>query len=213
MIFYLLWKLPSTQVKIFLKVLESIFFPHIVALKIHIWHTKDSFLENIRKQSTLADVIALILSCSTLRNKFQLGNTAITSEIELFTSEYPYLSLLKILTLVLCVLYISKSIKMQQQQKKKKAQKSKSYFNGYLYAQIRKGRNSDLKAFLLFRQISQSASSVQQMPSHLSGIPTANKVFIYNSAGNETDARVLIPTWDKQSQLLDLNVSTGNKLP
>jgi len=51
------------------------------------------------------------------------------------------------------------------------------------------------------------------MPSHLSGIPTANKVFIYNSAGNETDARVLIPTWDKQSQLLDLNVSTGNKLP
>lgn len=99
--------------------LESIFFPHIVALKIHIWHTKDSFLENIRKQSTLADVIALILSCSTLRNKFQLGNTAITSEIELFTSEYPYLSLLKILTLVLCVLYISKSIKMQQQKKKK----------------------------------------------------------------------------------------------
>lgn len=68
----------------------------------------------------MADVIALILSCSTLRNKFQLGNTAITSEIELFTSEYPYLSLLKILTLVLCVLYISKSIKMQQQQKKKK---------------------------------------------------------------------------------------------
>lgn len=64
----------------------------------------------------MADLIALILSCSKLRNKFQLGNTAIISEIELFASEYPYLGLLKILMLVLCVLYISKSIKMQQKE-------------------------------------------------------------------------------------------------
>lgn len=114
MIFYLLWKPPSTSVKIFLKVLESIFSPHIAALKIRIWCTKDLFPENIRKKSTLADLIALILSCSKLRNKFQLGNTAIISAIELLTSEYPYLGLLKILMFVLCVL--SKSIKMQQKE-------------------------------------------------------------------------------------------------
>lgn len=35
--------------QIFSEVLESIFSPHIAALKIHIWHTKDLFRENMRK--------------------------------------------------------------------------------------------------------------------------------------------------------------------
>lgn len=71
--------------QIFLKVLETIFFPHIAALTIHIWQTKDLFIQNTRKQSSLAGLIALILSCSELRNKFQLGNAVILSETKIFT--------------------------------------------------------------------------------------------------------------------------------
>lgn len=82
--------------QIFLKMLESIFFPQIAALKIRIWCTKDLFPENMRKQGSLVGLIALILSCSELRNKFQLGNTDILSEIKLFTSEYLYLGLVMI---------------------------------------------------------------------------------------------------------------------
>jgi len=92
--------------QIFLKVLESIFFPHIAALKIHIWHTKDLFLENMMKQCSLVGLTALILSCSELRNKFQLGNTVILSEIKLYTSEYLYLCLAQIFVKVFAVLPI-----------------------------------------------------------------------------------------------------------
>lgn len=41
----------------------------------------------------LIALIALILNCSELRNKFQLGNTVILSETELFISEQLYLGL------------------------------------------------------------------------------------------------------------------------
>lgn len=83
--------------QIFLKVLESgFFFAHITALKIHIWNTKDLFLENMRKWCSLVCLIALILSCSELKNKFKLGSTIVLSGIRLFTSEYLHLCLVTI---------------------------------------------------------------------------------------------------------------------
>lgn len=58
----------------------------------------------MKQQCSLVDLIALILSCSELRNKFQLGNTVILSERELFISEYLYLGLVVIFVRVLLFL-------------------------------------------------------------------------------------------------------------
>lgn len=54
-IFYLLWKTASTLVKYFKKCWNKFFSSCIAALKIHIWHTKDLFLGNMRKQYSLVD--------------------------------------------------------------------------------------------------------------------------------------------------------------
>lgn len=92
-------------------------------------------------------------------------------------------------------------------------QRSRSYSNGDLHVQVIKVSNSDLKAFQVLRPVSQSTSSVQQMLRHHSEIPTANYVFINNSATNGTDTRGQIPIWDKYSQLLGFNVSKNNQFP